>query len=51
MESGEYVPDEGDQLMMVASRLAEPDAANGFILDGYPRTWRRWTSSTACSLG
>ena len=37
MESGEYVPDEVTN-SMVASRLAEPDAANGFILDGYPRT-------------
>ena len=36
MESGEYVPDEVTN-SMVASRLAEPDAANG-ILDGYPRT-------------
>jgi adenylate kinase len=37
MEAGEYVPDEVTN-SMVADRLAEPDAANGFILDGYPRT-------------
>ena len=37
MESGEYVPDEVTN-SMVASRLAEADAAKGFILDGYPRT-------------
>ena len=37
MESGEYVPDEVTN-SMVAARLAETDAANGFILDGYPRT-------------
>jgi adenylate kinase len=37
MEAGEYVPDEVTN-SMVASRLAEPDAAAGFILDGYPRT-------------
>ncbi len=37
MEAGEYVPDEVTN-SMVAARVAEPDAANGFILDGYPRT-------------
>lgn len=37
MEAGEYVPDEITNAM-VADRLAEPDAAGGFILDGYPRT-------------
>jgi adenylate kinase len=37
MESGEYVPDEVTN-SMVAARLAESDAAAGFILDGYPRT-------------
>ena len=37
MDAGQYVPDEVTN-SMVASRLAEPDAANGFILDGYPRT-------------
>lgn len=37
LDSGGYVPDEvTDQI--VADRLAEPDAAEGFLLDGYPRT-------------
>ena len=34
---GEYVPDSVTNAM-VAARLARPDAATGFILDGYPRT-------------
>jgi adenylate kinase len=37
MDAGEYVPDEVTN-RMVADRLAEPDAAGGFLLDGYPRT-------------
>jgi adenylate kinase len=37
MDAGEYVPDEVTN-GMVRSRLAEPDAAKGFLLDGYPRT-------------
>ncbi|PWJ55453.1 Adenylate kinase [Quadrisphaera granulorum] len=37
MDAGEYVPDELTN-RMVADRLAEPDAATGFLLDGYPRT-------------
>lgn len=37
MNAGEYVPDEVTN-QMVAARLAEPDAAAGFLLDGYPRT-------------
>lgn len=37
MKQGQLVP---DHLMneMVAERLAQPDARDGFILDGYPRT-------------
>jgi adenylate kinase len=34
---GEYVPDAVTNAM-VRSRLSRPDAATGFILDGYPRT-------------
>lgn len=37
MEKGGLVPDE-TVVGIVADRLAEPDAAAGFILDGFPRT-------------
>jgi len=37
MDAGEYVPDAVTN-DMVRARLAEPDTANGFLLDGYPRT-------------
>jgi adenylate kinase len=37
MDAGEYVPDEITNLM-VRNRIDEPDAVNGFLLDGYPRT-------------
>ena len=37
MQKGELVP---DQLVveMIAQRLTKPDARNGFLLDGFPRT-------------
>jgi adenylate kinase len=37
MDAGEYVPDEVTN-RMVRNRIEEPDAAGGFLLDGYPRT-------------
>lgn len=37
VEAGEYVPDE-ITTRMVLDRLEEPDAHEGFILDGFPRT-------------
>ena len=37
MEAGKLVPDEVI-IGIVAERLAEPDCANGYILDGVPRT-------------
>jgi adenylate kinase len=37
MDAGELVPDEV-VIGLVKSRLAEPDADRGFILDGFPRT-------------
>lgn len=37
MDAGEYVPDHVTNAM-VRDRIAEPDAAPGFLLDGYPRT-------------
>ena len=37
MDAGEYVPDEVTNAM-VRDRLAQTDAVDGFLLDGYPRT-------------
>lgn len=37
MDAGELVSDEVT-VGMVAARLSDPDAENGFILDGFPRT-------------
>ncbi|MBM7471305.1 adenylate kinase [Subtercola frigoramans] len=37
IHAGKYVPDDIVN-SVVAERLARPDAAGGFILDGYPRT-------------
>ena len=37
MECGDLVPDE-IVLDMVAERIARPDGAHGFVLDGFPRT-------------
>jgi adenylate kinase len=37
MDAGQLVPDEVT-IDMVRDRLAEPDAADGFLLDGFPRT-------------
>ena len=45
MASGALVPDEV-VIGIIADRIALPDAAKGFILDGFPRTVprpRRWT--------
>lgn len=36
MDAGELVPDDL-MLGLIEERLGEPDVANGFILDGYPR--------------
>jgi adenylate kinase len=37
LDSGELVPDDV-VIAMVLERLAEPDCAGGFVLDGFPRT-------------
>jgi adenylate kinase len=37
MERGELVPDEV-VIAIIADRIGEPDAARGFVLDGFPRT-------------
>ncbi|WP_136088557.1 adenylate kinase [Auritidibacter ignavus] len=37
MDNGDFVPDDVTN-RMVEDRLAQPDATEGFLLDGYPRT-------------
>jgi adenylate kinase len=37
MEKGELVPDE-IIITLIRERISRPDAANGFVLDGFPRT-------------
>ena len=37
MARGDFIPD-GLMIEMIASRIEQPDCANGFILDGFPRT-------------
>ena len=37
MAGGGYVPDE-IMIEIIRNRLAQPDTANGFIMDGFPRT-------------
>ena len=46
MQAGELVPDEITNAM-VAERLAAPDAASSYLLDGFPRTvdQARWLNS------
>ena len=38
LDSGQLVSDEL-MIQLIRNRLEEPDAAEGFVLDGFPRTW------------
>ena len=49
MDEGSLVPDEL-VLSIVAERTAQPDCANGFILDGVPRTLAQAEALTAKSV-
>lgn len=52
INAGEFVPDEITN-KMVESDLANPDCANGFLLDGYPRNLdqARFLDQALASLG
>jgi len=45
MDRGDLVPDEV-VIDVIADRIREPDCANGFILDGFPRTLPQATGLT-----
>ncbi len=45
MESGDLVPDDL-MIALIRERLAAPDAADGFVLDGFPRTVDQASLST-----
>ena len=47
-DRGDLVPDELT-VALIRERLAEPDAAAGFVLDGFPRNLPRPRPSTRCS--
>ena len=49
MDQGQLVPDDLVN-EMVADRLAQPDTARGYILDGFPRTLNQaeWLDRSAC---
>ncbi len=49
MQAGKLVPDELVN-RLVEDRLAEPDARQGFLLDGYPRTLQQ-AATLECMLG
>ena len=49
VESGKLVPDEV-VIGIVQERLAEPDCANGYILDGMPRTIPQAEALEACGI-
>ena len=52
LDSGDLVPDAVTQ-DMVADRLARPDAADGFLLDGFPRNLAQaeWLTSLLAERG
>ena len=50
MDSGALVPDEV-VIGLVDERLARPDAAGGYVLDGFPARWPRPRRWTGCSGG